>query len=579
MESPWITALAAWIVLSGIDDLAVAAAWLWARARNRLPEAPSPAELQLAEQKRIAIFVPCWQEAEVIAGMLRHNLSAIRYRDFHFFVGAYPNDEATRAAVESVAAVDARVHLALCPHDGPTSKADCLNWVYQRMRLAEEELGVRFELVMMHDAEDIIHPEELRWANYFARDYGFVQTPVLPMPTPWREWTHGFYIDDFTEFHTKDLPARWFLGGFVPSCGVGTAMRRDAIERLAESSQNRVFEPDCLTEDYELGYKMHRLGIRQAFVPVLWTECDGARQPVATREYFPSRFYAALRQRTRWVTGIALQGWSRHGWGRNWSERWWFWRDRKGLLGNPLSVVANALFVSALAGWRVGDAPDAFYWVTGAVGLSQAALRTWICAGVYGWAMAAWTAPRMLLGNLLNAASTVCAVHRFLKAKWEGAPLRWLKTEHAYPTLDALRVHKRPLGEILAGSGYLNEEDLKRALETQPAGTPLGRHLEKLGLITEESLLEALCLQQGIAGRRIEPGEVKPLVARSLPRRLIREFAVLPVSQEEGGLLLASPDVPGDELQREVRKHLGLRLRFVLVTPRNFEQLCARLLA
>jgi adsorption protein B len=31
------------------------------------------------------------------------------------------------------------VHLAAAPHDGPTSKADNLNWIYQRMLLMEEE--------------------------------------------------------------------------------------------------------------------------------------------------------------------------------------------------------------------------------------------------------------------------------------------------------------------------------------------------------------------------------------------------------------------------------------------------------
>ncbi len=61
------------------------------------------------------------------------NLAAIRYSNYDFFVGAYPNDQPTVDAVLQAAARFPKVHLALCPHAGPTSKGDCLNWIYQHM--------------------------------------------------------------------------------------------------------------------------------------------------------------------------------------------------------------------------------------------------------------------------------------------------------------------------------------------------------------------------------------------------------------------------------------------------------------
>ena len=39
-------------------------------------------------------------------------------------------------------------------------------------------------MIVTHDAEDLIHPEELRWINYYAGRFDFIQTPVLPLPTP-----------------------------------------------------------------------------------------------------------------------------------------------------------------------------------------------------------------------------------------------------------------------------------------------------------------------------------------------------------------------------------------------------------
>jgi len=80
--------LGAWILLSALDDLILLGAWLIARFRGELPRLPNVTQLAATDHRRIAIFVPCWKESEVIAGMLRHNLAAIGYDRFAFFVGA-----------------------------------------------------------------------------------------------------------------------------------------------------------------------------------------------------------------------------------------------------------------------------------------------------------------------------------------------------------------------------------------------------------------------------------------------------------------------------------------------------------
>src|SRR5271168_4605768 len=192
----WLLApLAVAILISGLDDLAVDIAWAveWVHRKLR-PRAsmfpPGPRQLEAAPLHRIAILLPLWQEAEVIARMLEHNFAAIRYPDYHIFAGAYPNDPATQAAVRTVAQRFANIHLVLCPHDGPTSKADCLNWIYQHICLYEEQNGVVFEVIVTHDAEDLIHPEELRWINAYATHFGFIQIPVLALATPFWSFTH-----------------------------------------------------------------------------------------------------------------------------------------------------------------------------------------------------------------------------------------------------------------------------------------------------------------------------------------------------------------------------------------------------
>ncbi len=200
--------------------------------------------------------------------MVEHNVSAIHYGNYHFFIGAYPNDDPTLDAVRDLESRFPRVHLAVCPHNGPTSKADCLNWIYQRMLLFEEHHGTRFDIVVTHDAEDLIHPQAFSLINAYADEYDMVQIPVLPLPTPLGDLVHGIYCDEFAEWQIKDMRARQLMGSFVPSNGVGTGYTRQALEMLANAEHNLIFEPACLTEDYENGLRLHKLECKQMFVPL-----------------------------------------------------------------------------------------------------------------------------------------------------------------------------------------------------------------------------------------------------------------------------------------------------------------------
>lgn len=578
---------AVWILLSGIDDLVVLFAFLYGWAYRGKPPPKAPGEK--APEPLMAIFVPCWQEHAVIGDMLTHNLSAIRYRRYHFFVGAYPNDQKTVQAIQRVETRHDNVHLSLCPHDGPTSKADCLNWIYQRMLLYEEQHGLHFDLVLLHDAEDLIHPEELDRIAACAADYDMIQLPVLALPTPLRDLTHGLYCDDFAESHTKDMNARQVLGGFIPSAGVGTAYSRTALERLAAAESNRLFEPGCLTEDYEIGFRIRQLGLRQIFVPLEL----GSELPVATREFFPRTFRSAVRQRSRWITGISLQSWERHGWRAGWRQLYWLWRDRKGLVGNPVSLLSNILFGYGLLTWLAARATGAPWGLASAVNttamvkilaltltlqLIHLGVRMTCVGRIYGLTFALGVPVRLIYGNLLNSVATGMALWRYALARLRHQPLVWVKTEHAYPSRAALLPHKRPLGEILVGSGYLTAEELDRARATKPAGVLLGHHLVQCGLLSEEELYEALSLQLGIDLGVIDPEHVPRQVARALPAHIVREWNVLPVRIESGSMYLVSPNPPNDELQRALRRHTRLEIRVQLVTPSNFRRLAESLL-
>ena len=563
--------LIAWILLSGLDDLYILVAYLVRRGEINA-SAPFPPD-GAVQAHPVAIWVPLWHEDAVIERMLERNLSALRHTQAHFFVGAYPNDPATLKAVRGVAHRHSNVHLCVCPHDGPTSKADCLNWVNQHMVLQERKSGVHFHLVLTHDAEDIIHPDSIGWAVHLSRTHGMIQTPVLALPTPLWRITHGIYCDDFAYHHIVDLPTRCSLGGFVPSAGVGTSYRRDALQKLAEAEANRVFAPECLTEDYENGLRLRELGVSQIFTPVRFR----GGQPVATREYFPQDFRSAWKQRSRWVTGIAFQGWQRHGWGKG-GQAYWLWRDRKGLVGNPLSIAANLLLAyGILCGWRA-PVPNAVLATTAVIAAVHLFGRAWASARVYGWVFALGTPIRVVAGNFLNTAATATAAYRFARSRILNQPLKWVKTAHSYPTLAALAGHNRPLGEILVSEGEIASDAVAHALKTCPPGRRLGEHLVAIGAAGWSAVYRALGIQNNLPFLEVNPRGVSRRLARSLPAQLARSRRVLPLCLHEGAVEVVTPELPDDELWREVGAYFRAPVNFRLVTPVDFDDLCDELL-
>jgi adsorption protein B len=566
--------LALWVVISGLDDLVLDFAW--AVYHFRRFAWPAEEALAGASRKRIAVFVPLWREEDVIGNMLSHNAAAIRYDNYDFFVGAYPNDSGTIEAIRRAQERFSHVHLALCPHAGPTTKADCLNWIYQRMLLYEEKHGARFDIVVTHDAEDVIHPDSLRWINYYSREYEMVQVPVLPLPTPVWELTHGLYCDEFAEYHAKDVPVRRLLGGFVPSCGVGTGFTREALEMLAGDRANRIFEPACLTEDYENGLRIHELGLPQLFIPVRpWK--NGF---LATREYFPRRFRAAVRQRTRWTIGIALQTWERHQWRGGLGCKYWLWRDRKALVGSLIAPAANLLFLYGMAAWLARGVVLAQGWIaqlsffTLTIAGFHLAVRMACSGRVYGWAFAAGAPFRALWGNWLNCYATVAALARYGAARWKAAPLVWLKTEHMYPNRDTLSVHRRRLGEILVDSAALSSTRMEQAAAECPSGTRIGEYLIACGLATEQDVYEALAVQHNLGLGLPEP--MRPEAVGCLPPAVSRRWRVLPYRVADGALHVAGTDAPCESMRRDLSRFYPLEIRFRLITPSDWAALAGR---
>jgi hypothetical protein len=174
---------------------------------------------------------------------------------------------------------------------------------------------------------------------------------------------------------------------------------------------------------------------------------------------------------------------------------------------------------------------------------------------------------------MVNCCASAKAFWGYASARVRGVPLRWLKTEHAYPTRAALVANRRSLGEVLVASAYLSQEQLDEAVATQPAGLRLGEHLIRLGLLTEEELYEALSLQHDLPAGRPQDEDISAEVTRAIPAELARRWKVLPFRVVAGQLYVASPEVPGEQMMKELKEFWPLGMRFHLVNPRAFKQL------
>lgn len=423
-------------LIGGIDDLAVDLAW------SRLRRPPRRFEsLPCAPTRRLAVFVPAWDEAAVIGAMLTATLARYRHDDYRLYVGCYPNDHATIAAVAEVAARDSRVRLVVGTCDGPTTKADNLNALWRALRRADAVDGAITAAVVLHDAEDVVDPYELALFDRLLGDHALVQLPVVPLLDRGASLVSGTYADEFAESHGRGLVVRSALGAALPLAGVGCAIRRDALEALA-GADDSPFDPRSLTEDYELGLRVAAAGLPGCFARVRGP--DGGAL-IATRAYFPDRVAPAVVQKARWMVGIALAGWDRTGWGGRVrpTEYWMRLRDRRA----PLAVVALALAYAALVGTGVSTLAHGWRrtvpspwspglrWLLTANALLLAwrlAMRAFATGAVYGWVEGLRAVPRAVVGNIVAMLAARRALVRYV-AMLAGAPARWDKTAHRFP--------------------------------------------------------------------------------------------------------------------------------------------------
>jgi len=434
---------AVFFLIGSLDELAVDGAWAWLKLTGRAKcgriDRSEARAAQLAGP--VAVLIPAWHEAQIIEFTIAHALAAWPQPELRLYVGCYVNDAATLEAVMRGSGGDPRVRLAVHGREGPTTKADCLNRLYAALEGDEARGGSDFRLVVLQDAEDMVDSAALALLDRAVAEAEFVQLPVLPEPQRYSRWVGSHYCEEFAEAHGKAMVVRGSLAAALPAAGVGCGFARPMLATVARlRGDGGPFSIESLTEDYELGLRIKAAGGRARFLRVRGE--DG--RLVATRACFPARIDHSVRQKARWIHGIALQGWDRLGWSGGPGEWWMRLRDRRGPLTALVLFTAYLMLAISVVLWIAGDFGLARPWLSDpllailllanlASFAWRAAMRFAFTAREHGWREGLWAVARIPVANVVAIMAGRLALFAYVRTLFGAAP-QWDKTyHHAHP--------------------------------------------------------------------------------------------------------------------------------------------------
>jgi glycosyltransferase XagB len=233
---------------------------------------------------RYTVLVPVYREPEVI-GRLLLALGSLDYPAdrLEVLLLLEDDDDATLEAAQA-AGLPPTVRIVRVPGEGPRTKPKALNYGLG------ESTGA---LVAVFDAEDIPEPLQLRRAAIAYHEgppeLACVQARLDYFNPDQNVITRWFTLE-YTMWFRHFLPGLVTLGGPIPLGGTSNHFRRDLL--LAAGG----WDPFNVTEDADLGLRLHRLGHRVGVLDSV------------TLEEANSDFVNWNKQRSRWYKGY-LQTW------------------------------------------------------------------------------------------------------------------------------------------------------------------------------------------------------------------------------------------------------------------------------
>lgn len=190
------------------------------------------------------------------------------------------------ATIEAIQKINPGPHIEVVrvPPSLPRTKPKALTYALS---------GARGAFVVVYDAEDRPHPQQLREAHAAFRnepdEVACLQAPLI-ISNASSSWLSACFALEYSGLFRCILPALAAHGLPLPLGGTSNHFRTAVLRKAG------AWDPYNVTEDADLGLRLHRLGYRSGVI---------RRQTLEDAPTSPSVW---LNQRTRWYKGW-LQSW------------------------------------------------------------------------------------------------------------------------------------------------------------------------------------------------------------------------------------------------------------------------------
>ena len=242
----------------------------------------APEELSALEDGALPVYtvlLPLYHEPQVAKKLMRA-MTALDYPADRLDIKLLleEDDQDTRRQAEE-AGLPPGVEVIVVPHSLPKTKPKACN---------HGLLRARGEYIVIYDAEDRPEPDQLKKAVCAFRrlpgKYACLQAK-LNYYNPRQNWLTGFFTLEYTAWFDLFLPGLVALGVPIPLGGTSNHFRAGALRASGG------WDPFNLTEDCDLGIRLHEMGLRtRVLESTTWEEAN-------------ARLGNWLRQRSRWVKG------------------------------------------------------------------------------------------------------------------------------------------------------------------------------------------------------------------------------------------------------------------------------------
>ncbi|NUT06092.1 MAG: glycosyltransferase family 2 protein [Hamadaea sp.] len=283
-----------------------------------LPEHNDPMRYGRPDEPQLpgVVLVPMRHEETVVEETLRR-LAGLNHPDYWVVPIVDHRDDPVTADIAHAIAREFPSRVLVCSYPESTdvhNKPIGLNAAVQLL----QEMGIVYEWIGIADAEDLFHPDLLRWVDYRFRltGAGIVQcgvqlmnfaadaTHVPPRSGPLSRVRRWFAAQTSAWWRAANVLEyyKWFQSRLklqaatqvMPLGGNTVFFRREFLDALRER-YGMWWDEECLTEDCKIGILASVLKFK---VDVVYVD------QMVTREETPESLPAFLKQRVRWMQGF-----------------------------------------------------------------------------------------------------------------------------------------------------------------------------------------------------------------------------------------------------------------------------------